>query len=248
MEASADLVPAQPAAPSPPTPVAGLLLYSTMDGPGSVSAPSPGAGAGSFVSTSPTNDFVTARRGAGLRTNAIAERVLFRQKSGSVQNIELERGSMQFWYRPNYNHNNNVKYAIAGTGNWSGTPAAHGSLHLGKHNKLNQNRIFLIYYDGNGVRWEHSVLATAYSWKAGQWMLVHFTWDFRVAAGVRNIHLYLNGAELPLTGQVARGPQPVPAERSSEMIYIGSRDLTGSIAPNGLYDDVRIWNRVVPPT
>ena len=31
------------------------------------------------------------------------------------------------------------------------------------------------------------------------------------------------------------------------MVYIGSRDVTGGIGANGLYDEVRILNTAIPP-
>jgi concanavalin A-like lectin/glucanase superfamily protein len=163
--------------------------------------------------------------------------------------VELDRGTIEFWYRPAYNNNDNNKYTIVGTGNWLSTGgSAPGALHLGKHNNSNNNGIFLIFYDANGVRWEHNVAVTDYSWKAGDWLLIRLTWDFGVAAGEQNLHLYINGNELRLSGQVSRGPQPVPAERPDQFMYIGSRDLSGSIIPNGLYDEVRVWDRAVPPS
>jgi hypothetical protein len=193
------------------------------------------------------NDFVPARFANGLHADAVGERILLPQADGSTQNVELEQGTMEFWYRPGYNHNNNLKYTIVGTGNWPGG-GGHGSLHLGKHNSSNQNKIFLIFFDANGVRWEHNVDASDYSWKSGDWLLVRLTWDFNAPSGVQNLHLYVNGSELPLTGQVSRGPQPIPAERVDESIYIGSRDVVGSIIANGVYDEFKIWKRVLPPS
>lgn len=224
------------------------MLYTTLDNQNAVMSPQTGSGSGALISTVPLNDFVAARVGSGLHADAIGERVVFRQTDGQTQNVELDRGTIEFWYRPAYNNNDNNKYTIVGTGNWLSTGgSAPGAIHLGKHNNSNNNGIFLIFYDANGVRWEHDVAVTDYSWKAGDWLQIRLTWDFGVAAGVQNLHLYINGNELRLTGQVARGPQPVPAERQDQFIYIGSRDLGGTIIPNGLYDEVRIWDRAVPP-
>ena len=50
-------------------------------------------------------------------------------------------------------------------------------------------------------------------------MQIRITWDFNVAAGQQNLHLYLNGNELPLSSQVSRGPQPVPAEKTQADLY-----------------------------
>lgn len=213
-------------------------------------SPATGSGAGVTIETLPSNDFVAARFGSGLRTNAVAERILIPQTDGQTQNVELERGTIEFWYRPNYKHNNNLKYTIIGTGLWHGASNSLGlgSLHLGKHNSSNQNMIFLIFFDANAVRWEHNVVASAYAWNAGDWLLMRLTWDFNVAPGVQNLHLYVDGVELPLTGQVSHGPQPIPAERSSEKLYIGARDVQGGIIADGIYDEFKVWNRVIPPS
>lgn len=241
----------EPDIPTPPPAVGDLLLYSTLDGPAAVMGPSLGSGVGASIVTSPTNDFVPAKIGNGLRTDAAGERILIPQANTRAQNVELERGTIEFWYKPNYNHNDNNKYTLVGTGNWppvQGAAPGRGSIHLGKHNSSNHNDIFLIFFDANGVRWEHNVALASYSWRAGDWLLVRLTWDFGVPAGVQNLHLYVNGSELPLTGHVSRGPQPIPAEQSDEFIYIGSRDLVGPIIGNGVYDEVRIWNKVLPPS
>ena len=225
------------------------MLYTTLDNQSAVTSPQTGSGSGAIISTVPLNDFVAARVGSGLHADAIGERVVYRQTDGQTQNVELDRGTIEFWYRPAYNNNDNNKYTIVGTGNWLSTGGSSpGAIHLGKHNSSNNNGIFLIFYDANNVRWEHDVAVTDYSWRAGDWLLIRLTWDFGVAAGQQDLHLYINGNELRLTGQVARGPQPVPAERQDQFIYIGSRDLGGVIIPNGLYDEVRIWDRAVPPS
>jgi len=224
-----------------------VTLYTTLDGVAAVSSPSIGSGSGSSVSTTPANDFIPAQVGNGLRADAVGERVLFPQVAGGVQLLENDRGTIEFWYRPNYDHDDNNKYTIFGTGTWKANNATRGSIHFGKHNGSNQNMIFLILFDANGVRWEHNVRASDYGWNAGDWLRIRFTWDLNVAAGERNMHLYLDGQELPLTGDVSRGPQPAMAESASEMIYIGSRDVSGNIPAGGLYDEVRIWDAAVPP-
>ena len=222
------------------------LLFTTLDNAVAVMAPTYGAGAGAQISAAPANNsFTPGRHGNALLADADGEAVRYPQVVNGVQNIELEQGTMSFWYRPNYDHDDDIKYTIAGTGLWRSTRPV-GSLHFGKHNRSNGNALFLIFYDANSVRWEHQVLTSDYSWKAGTWQHVVITWDFNAAAGERNLHLYVNDRELPLTHQVSRGPQPVPAEKSSEQIYIGSRGF-GHIGANGLYDDFRIFDAVKAP-
>lgn len=239
--------PPPPPPPPPPPAAAQMTLQTTLDGPSAVAAPSIGTGGG-IVTTTPANDFVAARVGDGLRTDAVGERVRFPQISGGVQNLENESGTLQFWYQPTYDHDIDQKYTIAGTGTWKANNATAGSIHFGKHNGSNQSDIFLIFFDANSVRWEHNVAANAYSWNAGEWHLFRITWDVNVAAGERNLHLYIDGQELPLTGEVSRGPQTTLPERSNEFIYIGARDVTGNIIAGGVYDDVEIWNTAIPPS
>ena len=220
------------------------LLYTILDNRTSVFMPVFGDGSHAVLFTVPTDDFVDGMIGSGLHADAHLERAAYPQiDSSGVPNIELERGTIEFWYRPAYNWNDSVKHTITGTGNW----AAPGSMHLGKHNQSNQNSIYLILNNGSGVRFEHNVVVSAYSWMAGDWVLFRLTWDFNVALGVPNLHLYLNGVELPLSGQTSWGPQPMPAEQPTQFLYIGSRGSLGCCPAKGVYDEFRIWNVVLAP-
>jgi len=251
--ATNSVAPPQPPPPPPPAPPgAELLYYTTLDDAASVSSPAKGSGAGSMLQTTPANDFVAARVGGGLRTDVVNERLGIPQRNGSVRNIDLERGTIEFWYRPSYDHDDDLKYSIVGTGSW-GVPPPNGPIHFGKHNLSNDNAIFVIFYRANGVRAELNVEANQYQWSSGQWILLRLTWDFTVPAGVPNIHLYMDGEELPLTGDCSQtcdltGPQGVPDESPSDFIYVGSRDQTGAIGPAGVYDEFRIWNVAIPPS
>ncbi len=73
------------------------------------------------------------------------------------------------------------------------------------------------------------------------------TWDFSTAVGERNLHLYINGQELPLTGQVSTGQHTLPSESAASRIHVGAGDLSGVIPAGGVYDEVGIWDRVLLP-
>lgn len=221
------------------------LLQTTLDDVKSVFNPKYGVGAHATITTSPANNFVAGRRGNGLMAHASGERILYPQVENGVQNVELDKGTMDFWYKPNYDSNNNVKYTIAGTGSWH-HPVPNG-LHFGKHNASNQNQLFLLYFDPDGTRQEANVRASDYSWKAGTWQHITISWDFTVATGVQNLHIYLNDVDLPLSGTVMRGPRTMVAESPNEFIYIGARDPNGTIIANGVYDQFRIFDRALKP-
>lgn len=233
-----------PPPPPPPPPPVGQISYASMDDVTSISA------LGGTVVTTPANDFVTGRTGMGLRADDIGERALIPQVAGGTRNIENERGTLEFWYQPNYDATANAKYTIAGTGTWKANNQTAGSIHLGHHNDSNNRALFLILFDANGVRWEHDAPLSNYGWSAGEWKLIRITWDMNVAAGERNLHLYIDGQEIGLVGEVSRGPQPAADESPSEMIYIGARDTptNGNIPAGGVYDDVRIWDSAIPPS
>jgi hypothetical protein len=226
--------------------VATPLLYTTLDNAAAVTRPVYGSGTGARVVSFPSNSFVPALAGGGVELDADGERVTYPQIENGVKNIELDRGTMDFWFRPNFASDDNLKYTIVGTGNWTSIKPK-GSLHFGKHNKSNFNKLFLIFFDANGVRYEHNVTTADYAWAAGSWQHITITWNFRNAPGAQNLHLYLNGRELPLSYQVSRGPQLLPAEQATQDIYIGSRGL-GSINADGTYDEFRIFDKVVRPS
>jgi hypothetical protein len=226
--------------------VATPLLYTTLDDASAVSHPVYGSGVGARVVSFPSNSFVPALAGGGVRLDADGERVTFPQVVNGVKNIELDRGTMDFWFRPNFASDDDIKYTIVGTGNWTSIKPK-GSLHFGKHNQSNFNKLFLIFFDANGMRFEHEVSTADYHWSAGSWQHITITWHFRNARGAQNLHLYLNGRELPLGHQVSYGPQLLPAEQATQDIYIGSRGQ-GNINTDGTYDEFRIFDKVVLPS
>jgi hypothetical protein len=224
-----------------------LLFHTTLDDPSAVTAPAVGSGVGALISTQPANDFVAGYDANGLRCDAIGESVRYPQTDGSVRNVETERGTVEFWYRPFYDHDDNLKYTIFGTGDW----LSPGSLHFGKHNHTNQNGLFLIFFDASGTFHQNNVLVGDYGWNQNDWVLVRLTWDFTVAAGEQNLHLYLNQLEVPIVGDGAQpassGPLAMPAESTSSRLYIGCRDQQGTIPASGVYDEVRTWDEALPP-
>ena len=95
------LVLARAPAASPELVVATTLLQSSLDNVAAIT--SPAAGLGGTTSLPPT-DFVTVdgRTGARLIGEGQGKYISFPAATGSVQNIELDQGEIEFWYRPNY--------------------------------------------------------------------------------------------------------------------------------------------------
>ena len=92
---------------------------------------------------------------------------------------------------------------------------------------------------------------TNFAWNVGDWVRLRVTWNFTVAVGERNVHVYMNGSETPITetpnGPPTTGPLAMGTESASAFFYIGSRDLEGPIIPFGLHDEMRIYDAALPP-
>jgi len=223
------------------------LFESTLDDAGSVFQPVHGDGAGAVIETSPMDDFVVGQVGNALRMDVIAERILVPQKSGTVTNLLPTRGTMDFWYQPFYDHDDDNKYTWFGTAPWPNP----GSLHVGKHNSSNENALFIVVFDATGVRHENNVEVQNFFWRAGDWVQFRVTWDFTVAPGERNVRVYMNGVEAPITttpnGPPSTGPLAMPPPDPAAPFYIGSRDLSGPIIPFGLHDEFRVFGAPFAP-
>ncbi len=232
-----------------PASAAEVLFQSTLDGPGSVTAPLFGDGSGALIATSPANDFAPAMNGSGLRFD-VTQEGLYVPQTGAAQNIELDKGTIEFWYQPFYTPGDGNKYAICGTGPWGSA----GSLHFGKHNDSNGNDLYLHSFDASAAMHINNVLFTDYSWSAFDWIKIRLTWDWTVPAGTQNVHLYFDDAEVPVTGDgglspATTGPMSTGPESPSAAFYLGARSptATSNIIGSGLYDDVVVIDEPLPP-
>jgi len=219
------------------------LLNSTLDDLAALQNPTRGTGVGATVNTTPVNDFVSAQIGNGIRIDASNEMAQFLQISGGVQNVELDQGTIDFWYRPNSVHTDGVFRPLVSVGPWA-TP---GSIHIIKQNSFNSNGLGVQFRDAAGNVWETDVPDTGYNFTPGTFVNVRATWDFTVAAGVRNIHVYLNGVEAPMLFMTT-GPRTMPAESATRSIYIGNRGDASGFFGNGVFDALTIYPTAIPPS
>jgi N-acetylglucosamine-6-sulfatase len=239
------LIFASPAISSPtvlaqsPTP----LLYTTLDDIASVSNPVNGTGAGSSIVTTPANDFVPGHIGNGINIDAAAEYVRFVQISGATKNIELSKGTIDFWYEPNYNKNDGVSHRIFGFGTRNGK----GSFGLYKRTAGFGNDLYVVFIDSQSKNHETTIVPGSFNWSAGQWVNLRITWDSTAGAGIQNTRIYMNGQEMQYQS-ISTGSFPMPAENSSAYIYIGSVAVNESKTASGILDEVEIYENVYPPS
>ena len=233
--------------PPPPT-VGGLLFYSTLDSLASLTSPSTGTGSGASVVTTPANDFVTGQTGSGLQIDTASEYGRIQQTNGSTQNIELDKGTVDFWYKPNYAHTDGIRYALFTIGDMS--IAGTSRILLTKGAASNANALQVLVWNGSGVNQggNFTVASTDYSFTPGVWVNMRLTWDFTVASGVRNTHLYINSQE-PTTSGGTTGPVSMGAESTSNYVYIGNRatNSSGGDYANGVIDEFKIYDSALTP-
>ena len=86
----------------------GIRFHSTLEVAGSVTNPDIGDGTGSTVSGP---SFTAARYGQGARFAAATDFIDVPLISGG-QNIELDRGRIEFWYQSAYAHDDGVEHYL----------------------------------------------------------------------------------------------------------------------------------------
>ncbi len=218
------------------------LFASTLDDQLSVLMPASGTGSNASVVTSPANDFVPAHNGNGLRIDAGGEYMRIVQTDGVTKNIELDKGAVEFWFKPTYNHTDGLKHYLFATGGFGTVP---GGIVFLKNNTLNQNQLNVHITDANGAFHHTGVASNYYSWTAGQWVDIRMTWDTTIAG--QNVHIYLNGTEVPAYAYASSGPFTMAAESSSQFIYFGQLNAAGTAPAGGIFDDVVIVGAASAP-
>ncbi len=227
---------------SPPPPPSGLLFLTTLDDLASVSSPANGTGSGAVVNTSPANDFVAGQNINGIRVDAMGEHVRFRETDGTMKNVELDVGTVEFWYKPNSAHADGVLRNIFGIGD----PSQPGRMRLFKSgNSVNELRFEI--KDANSAWRYASVPSSAYGWSAGQWVKIRVTWDSQAGIGAQNIRIYLNDLEVSQYGMAPTGPFSMPAESAAQYIVIGNNYITTPVSAAGVFDEFRIYEGAITP-
>lgn len=218
---------------TPPAPAA-ILLNTSLGSTAEVSTPNVGTGTGSSVNGA---TFVAGQIGNGVLIDAPGEYIRYQQTDGSVQNVELDRGTIEFWYRPSYNHNDGQEHNIFMIGGWN----VPGSVLLWKraNNVLN-----LAIFPSSGFK---DLDISTYSWTANQWVKIRVTWDSTVAAGTQAAHVYINGVEPAYSYYGINGPFSMPAESATSYIYIGNRDAANTNNAAGVIDELVIANAPLTP-
>jgi hypothetical protein len=219
-----------------PTP----LLNTTLDSSTAISSPVAGTGTGS----STNGTFVTGHSNNGLSIAASsAKYARFQETDGTVNNVNLAKGTVEFWYKPSYANTDNAEHQITGIG----ALGTAGSVSFKKGGAALSNALVLNVIDNSTVSHMTKVATTAYSWSANTWHEIRFTWDSTVGTGVQNSRIYIDGNEVSAYSQTATGGFTMPAVSSTKYVYVGNISTTETNSAAGVLDDYMIYGAVVTP-
>lgn len=222
---------------------AGALLFTTLDDAASIASPIAGSGLGAGQVTTPTNDFVAALTGNGIRIDGPNEYVRF-QETAASPNFSHVRGTLDFCYQPTYSPTDGANHHLFGTSGFS----ANGGMRVRKAASNNANRFQVIILDDNSqfAGGETAILPGNVPFVPGVWVRVTVSWDLTVASGQQNTRVYFDGIEPPYD-TTATGPASMPPVSASEFVYVGAWDAVDGETASGVLDELKLYDQPLVP-
>ena len=213
---------ATPTLPNPPAGTA--IFYTTLDNAQAISAPAAGLGGSSNLQA---GDFVPGRAGNGANFAGGRRRAIFPAAQGSQKNIDLAKGELSFWYRPDYAAaaDDEIHYLLA-VGDIYNVPR----LTLGEG-----DRLFLSIVDGSWTAHESAAPYQAALWQAGEWVHIRAFWDSAAADPIR---LFVNGVRVDEGG--AQGGW-VLGDGDGLSLFVGAGNEDGDFSADGVLDELLIY-------
>ncbi len=216
----------------------GQLFWTTLDDAEAISNPRVGNGTDASFATIPAGDFAAGTRCDGLRIDENGEHLEFTQ----LGNVDWSRGTLEFAYLPDADHTDDLDHMLFTASNFG----VRGGLVIRKAGAANANGLQVLYIDDTGaLAGELEIASDEYAFRAGEWVLLRFTWDFTVAAGAENVQVYIDGARPSYTP--TRGPVAMPTASAGESFRIGVRNESDEWFAGGVIDEVMIWGEPRTP-
>ena len=221
-----------------------ILYHSTLESIGAIGAADIGDGA-PVTSGGPVG-FVNARYGQGVSFNSTSDYVDIQMiGSDALPNIELDVGRIEFWYKPNYDHDDNVQHYILHvdadgndvTGPWIRIKKESDVSSVGKPNWLN-----IWIADNTGTYQGIEIRDTGYSWRAGDWVHMAISWDS--ADPTDTVKFYMNGENVP-PDAIRNNTFTMGPETASGVIRLGN-SLATLFNADGIIDELTILDMEDP--
>jgi hypothetical protein len=204
-----------------------ILFASSLDSVEAVSAPE--AGAGATTNLAP-EDFVAGQDGeaAGFTDG---QYVRIPTTQDGVANLALDRGSIEFWYRPDYAAADQSELRVlVQVGPFYDVP------------RLQLTHLEWLSLSATTADWTTVQVTTPWGaalWSAGGWVHVRADWD--AADPEDSLRLYLNGERVD--GGGAPGGWDLGAPES---VVVGAGSEAGEFPARGAIDELKIWDAPGP--
>jgi hypothetical protein len=201
------------------------LFQSSLDDPAAITSPQIGLGGTTSLTAA---DFVAGQVGSAASFGGTGKIVELPVASGALRNIQLDRGQVEFWYRPNYAaSDDDISHALLVVGDVYNPP----NLILMESDRLslsvtdsNWNNI------GTGSEWRAPL------WTAGQWVRLRAVWDRSL--GTDSLQLFVDGVRVDVDH--APGGWSLGAETDLAGIFVGGGNATADFPADGLVDEIVI--------
>ncbi len=212
----------------------GLLLHSELNNLFSIENPAKNSGSGGGTAKGVT--FHAGKCEKAVRIDATGERVEFPQPG----NLDLKKGSVDFWYRPDTAHDDGAPRTFVITA--GGTTA--NSMQIRKAGVASGNNFNVEFRDGGDKYHKTSVAPDQYTFFAKQWIRIVVTWDLSVTEQV--VHVYFNGKEPKNYAAVAKGPLVI-SNPSTGGFIVGTTIIKQDQPIGGLIDEFKVYETVIAP-
>jgi hypothetical protein len=215
-----------------------VLFHTTLENFAQVSLPDIGDGTGSAENNM---SYGAGRYGGGATFDSTTDWISVPLVVGGIRNIELDRGRIEFWYRPNNNHDDNQEHYLFDLDN---DGAAGGvRIRIKKESDTSSvlpNALTVEVSDSGGTFRGIEIPVTNYTWKAGDW--IHLAMDWDSTGPTDNVNLYMNGVELvPLSPN--NTPFTMEAENPAGVLRLGNKAVgPGFWNADGVLDEFTIYD------
>lgn len=210
-------------------PPATILLQTSLDSNTAITSPAVGIGGSSTLTE---GDFVVAQTGNGAHFSDESKIITFPVADESTRNINLARGEVEFWYRPNY---------AADADDRTRNLIVVGDVYNPPNFVLREeDRLKLILTDAGFRTYGAEAAYRAPLWQANEWVLIRATWD---ANGVAPVQLYVNNVLVNDENSPSTGGWDLGT--SLETMYVGTGNANGDFFADGVLDELVI--RDAPP-
>ncbi len=218
----------------------GMFLHTTLDDATAITLPAVGVGG---TTTLLPADFVAAQVGNGAQFVGLGKAATFPAIVGTAQNIELDRGEIEFWYRPNYDAAADAASSHVRSGVTHTLVVIGHIYNVPRLSVTESDRFSLSVVTSDWTDYTAWTDWRAPVWTAGEWVRIRAVWDTTDPSD--SLQLYINDTRVDNGG--AAGGWDLGDEADIGSIFVGSADAGGNFVADGIIDEFIIRDGAQPP-